>query len=36
MENYKIFFENLCLINKKYNLMNLKKEDFNIFSIFKE
>lgn len=35
MENYKIFFENLCLINKKYNLMNLKKEDFNIFSILR-
>lgn len=35
MENYKIFFENLCLINKKYNLINLKKEDFNIFSILR-
>ena len=35
MENYKIFFENLCLINKKYNLINSKKEDFNIFSILR-
>ena len=35
MENYKIFFENLYLINKKYNLINSKKEDFNIFSILR-
>lgn len=35
MENYKIFFGNLCLINKKYNLINSKKEDFNIFSILR-
>lgn len=35
MENYKIFFENVCLINKKYNLINSKKEDFNIFSILR-
>ena len=35
MENYKIFFKNLCLINKKYNLINSKKEDFNIFSILR-
>ena len=35
MENYKIFFENLCLINKKYNLINSKKEDFNIFCILR-
>ena len=35
MENYKIFFEKLNLINKKYNLINSQKEDFNIFSILR-
>ena len=35
MKNYKIFLENLWLINKKYNLINSKKEDFNIFSILR-
>ena len=35
MESYKIFFEKLNLINKKYNLINSQKEDFNIFSILR-
>ena len=35
MENYKIFLEKLNLINKKYNLINSQKEDFNIFSILR-
>lgn len=35
MESYKIFFENISLINKKYNLINSQKEDFNIFSILR-
>lgn len=35
MERYKIFFENLNLINKKYQLLNLNTEHFNIFSILR-
>ncbi|MCG6842997.1 PD-(D/E)XK nuclease family protein [Fusobacterium nucleatum] len=35
MENYKIFLEKLNLINKKYNLINSQKEDFNIFTILR-
>lgn len=35
MENYKIFLEKLNLINKKYNLINSQKEEFNIFSILR-
>lgn len=35
MWNYRIFFENLNLINKKYKLLNSNQEDFNIFSILR-
>lgn len=35
MNNYKIFLESLNLINKKYQLINSKNEDFNIFSILR-
>ena len=33
MWNYRIFFENLNLINKKYKLLNSNQENFNIFFI---
>lgn len=35
MWNYRIFFENLNLINKKYKLLNSNQENFNIFSILR-
>lgn len=35
MWSYRIFFENLNLINKKYKLLNSNKESFNIFSILR-
>lgn len=35
MERYKIFLENLSLINRKYKLLNSTKENFNIFSILR-
>jgi len=35
MEIYKIFFENLSLINKKYDLINSRNENFNLFSILR-
>lgn len=36
MEEYKIFFEKVSLINEKYKLINSQKEDFNIFSILRD
>lgn len=36
MEEYKIFFEKVSLINDKYKLINSQKEDFNIFSILRD
>ncbi|NME36671.1 MULTISPECIES: PD-(D/E)XK nuclease family protein [Fusobacterium] len=36
MEEYKIFFEKVSLINEKYKLVNSQKEDFNIFSILRD
>ncbi len=35
MERYKIFLENLSLINRKYKLLNSTKDNFNIFSILR-
>lgn len=35
MDKYRIFFENLNLINKKYKILNSNKEEFNIFSILR-
>ena len=35
MRNYKLFFENLKLIQKKYEILKLNDDDFNIFSILR-